>query len=96
MAAGCQHRKAGRNGPAHVEERETVDHNVGFGQAVHLREAPGRVDLIAVTSGARAWDAPVVPPVWKRAQTVSLDGRAARTPSASSPCDARRLGEFHP
>ncbi len=48
MAAGRQHREAGRHGPAHMKQREAVDHDVILVQAMNLRETPRRVNLIAV------------------------------------------------
>ena len=84
VAAGRQHRKTGRHGAAHVKEREAVDHDVVLGQAVHLREAPGRVNLIAV----------------RQAHELGTPGRAAgmeeradgvpATPAARTPARRRR------
>jgi hypothetical protein len=48
MAAGSQDRQPGCHRAADMEQREAVDHRIGFINSVNLSKAPGGVNLISV------------------------------------------------
>src|ERR1700733_3692512 len=48
MTACRQNRKSDRHGSPHMKKGETVDHHIVLVQAMHLREAPGCMNLITM------------------------------------------------
>ena len=49
MAAGRQHRQSHGHRAANVKQRKAVDGRIALVEPVHLRKAPGGMDLIAVS-----------------------------------------------
>ena len=79
VAAGRQHRETGRHGPAHVKERETVDHDVVSRSGRAPARSPRRREFDCRASGGRAWAARSCRR-YGRARRPCPGTRAARTP----------------